>query len=52
MTKMTYEAPSFEEVGAFEALTQGGTKGSQFDGNFADGQPVPFDPNGQPLIFS
>ena len=52
MSKLAYEAPALEMAGSFEGLTQGGTKGSSFDGNFADGQPVPFDPNGLPLIFS
>ncbi|WP_158914595.1 lasso RiPP family leader peptide-containing protein [Caulobacter sp. S45] len=49
--RSAYQAPSFEKVGTFEAITQAGVNGTKFDGNFAAGQPVPFT-GGKPAIFS
>jgi hypothetical protein len=51
-TKLSYETPKLTEMGDFETLTRGGTVGTVFDGNFTRGDPVPLDPNGNPLIFS
>lgn len=51
-TKLSYETPELVRLGDFEAITQGGTVGTVFDGNFTRGDPVPLDPNGNPLIFS
>jgi hypothetical protein len=50
--KTIYEAPSVAKIGAFEAVTRGGTTGSRFDGTFTHGQTVPVNPFGVPLIFS
>ena len=52
MTKKTYEAPKLEELGSFEAMTKGGTSGTRFDANFQNDAPVPFNENGEPIIFS
>jgi hypothetical protein len=52
MEKMEYQTPTLTVVGTFEQITQGGTTGTSFDGNFVAGQPVPFNPAGQPIIFS
>lgn len=51
-SKLSYETPCLSRIGAFEALTQGGTLGQMFDGNFTQGQEVPLDPSGHPLLFS
>lgn len=37
MTKTVYEAPSINEVGTFEALTQGASTGSKLDATFPNG---------------
>lgn len=50
--KQAYETPTLALMGSFEAMTQGGTAGSRFDGNFTQGDPVPMSPEGKPLIFS
>lgn len=52
MEKLAYDAPNLTKVGTFETLTQGGSDGSRFDGNFVVGQPVPRGEDGLPLIFS
>lgn len=51
-SKLSYETPCLHCVGDFETLTRGGTFGHVFDGNFTQGQPVPLDPSGHPLILS
>lgn len=47
-----YQTPALDRIGDFESLTQGGTQGTRFDGTFTQGDLVPLDPQGNPLIFS
>ncbi|MEM7688739.1 MAG: lasso RiPP family leader peptide-containing protein [Pseudomonadota bacterium] len=44
--------PTVEKLGSFESVTKGNGTGSNFDFDFSSGNPVPFDQNGNPLIFS
>ncbi|MGB3472799.1 MAG: lasso RiPP family leader peptide-containing protein [Erythrobacter sp.] len=37
--KKVYQAPSFEELGSFETLTQGASSGTNLDATFPDGTP-------------
>lgn len=50
--KKTFVTPELTIHGNIETITQSGTTGGNFDGNFQLGQPVPTNPNGQPVIFS
>ncbi len=50
--KKAYATPKLTLHGDVENVTQGGVTGKQFDNNFQEGQPVPFNNNGQPIIFS
>ena len=34
MTKKTYEAPKFEKLGSFEAMTKGSSDGNLLDASF------------------
>ena len=39
MTKATYEAPKLVEIGSFETVTQGGSRGTSLDADFPSGTP-------------
>ena len=40
-SKAVYEAPVLTVHGTLETITQGGSTGTKFDGNFTQGQPIP-----------
>lgn len=46
--KKVWNAPKLEVLDV--SKTMGGTDYSKFDGNFNDSQPIPVDPEGNPMI--